>query len=229
MINGSGMDRRALLQRALLLAGATMLPGAAEALAATVAGGKRQLDEPRYALLTAVADTIVPRTDTPGAIDAGVPQNVDALLGAWASAKRRGELTAALDRIDQLARNQHQRSFAALTPVERAAVLAPHDAAALKPAPPTPPPAIPVGAAPTTVDPNYGKPKQEPVQTMADRMNPRYADPGYGKLKELIVVLFYYSEAALTHDLAYEHAPGAWEPSIPITPATRPWGGVGSI
>jgi len=108
-------------------------------------------------------------------------------------------------------------------------VLAPHDAAALKPAPATPPPAIPIGAAPTTVDPNYGRPKQEAAQSMMERMSPRYADPGYGKLKELIVLLFYYSEAALTHDLAYEHAPGQWQPSIPITPTTRPWGGVGNV
>lgn len=229
MMNGSGVDRRTLLQRALVLAGVAVLPGGAEALAAAVRSGKRQLEPARFALLTAVADTIIPKTDTPGAVDVGVPQNLDALLGTWASPKRRTDLIAALDRIDALAREKHQRGFAALSPADRMAVLAPHDAAALKTAPPTPPPAIPIGAAPTTVDPNYGKPKQEPAQTMMDRMSPRFADPGYGKLKELVVVLFYYSEAALTHDLAYEHAPGEWQPSIPITPATRPWGGVGGI
>jgi hypothetical protein len=229
MINASGMDRRALLQRALVLAGVAILPGGAEALAAAAAGDKRQLEPARYALLTAVADTIVPRTATPGALDAGVPEKLDALLGAWAAPKRRAELVGALDTIERLAQDKHQRGFAALTPAERAAVLGPHDAAALRPAPPTREPAVPVGAAPTTVDPNYGKPKQEPVQTMSQRMSPRFADAGYGKLKELVVVLFYYSEAALTHDLAYEHAPGAWQPSIPITAATRPSGGVGSI
>lgn len=229
MMNGSGMDRRSLLQRALVLAGVAVLPGGAEALAAAVKGGKRQLDASHFALLTAVADTIIPKTATPGAVDAGVPQNVDALLGSWAKATRREEIIGALDKIDALAREKHQRGFVALSPAERAAVLAPHDAAALKPAPPTPPPAIPVGAAPTTVDPNYSRPKQEPAQSLAARMSPRFADPGYGKLKELIVVLFYYSEAALTHDLAYEHSPGEWKPSVPITPSTRPWGGAGNV
>lgn len=229
MMDYAGMDRRTLLQRALLLAGVAVLPGGAEALAAAAKGGKRQLDPARYALLVALADTILPRTTTPGAVDAGVPQIVDALFGTWPSPSRKAELLGALDKIDQLAKQQGSRGFVALTPADRAVVLAPHDAAALKQAPATPPPAIPIGAAPTTVDPNYGKPKQEPAQSMKDRMSPKFADPGYGKLKELIVVTFYYSEAVLTHDLAYEHAPGEWQPSIPITPATRPWGGVGGI
>lgn len=205
MIQHSGMDRRGLLQRALVLAGVAVLPGGAEALAAAVAGGKRQLEPARYALLTAVADTIVPKTATPGAVEAGVPPVVDALLGAWAAPARRAELIGALDRIDGLARAKYQRGFAALTPAERAGVLTPYDVEALKPAP------------------------AGPAQNALDRMSPRYVEPGYGKLKELIVLVFYYSEAALTHDLAYEHAPGQWQPSIPITPGTRPWGGVGGI
>ena len=224
-----GMDRRALLQRAALLLGAAAMPGGAEALAAAISAGKRTLDAPRYAVLVALADTIIPKTATPGALDAGVPQTVDAMLGTWAAPARREAILGALDKIDALAQAQHQRGFAALTSAEREALLIPHDIAALKVAPPTPPPAIPVGAAPTTVDPNVGRPKQEPAQSLADRMSPRFADPGYGKLKELIVVGFYYSEPALTHDLAYEHAPGVWEPSMPITPATRPWGGAGLV
>jgi Gluconate 2-dehydrogenase subunit 3 len=222
-----GLNRRDLLQRAALLVGAAALPGGADALAAAVKAGARQLDAGRYAVLVALADTIVPKTDTPGALDANVPPQVDALIGTWASPERRTLLTGAIDAIDKAARDKHQRGFAALTPAEREAVLTPYDAAALKPAPVTPPPTIPVGAAPTTVDPHYGRPKQEPAQSMMDRYSPRFADPAYGKLKELIVVLYYYSEAALTHDLAYEHAPGEWRPSIPLTPTTRPWGGTG--
>lgn len=229
MMDGSGMDRRSLLQRALVLAGVAVLPGGAQALAAAAKSGKRQLEAGRYALLVAIADTIVPKTDTAGAIEAGVPEKIDALLGTWAAPGRKAEIVAAIDKIDALAREKHQRGFVALTPAERLAVLTPHDAAALKPAPPSPPPSIPVGPAPTTVDPNYSRPKQEPVQTMAQRMAPRFADPGYGKLKELVVVLYYISETGLTQELAYEHAPGEWQPSIPITPTTRPWGGLAPI
>lgn len=220
------VDRRSMLQQALLLVGAALVPGGAEALAAAAKSGKRQLGAPDYALLTALADTIVPKTDTPGAVEVGVPQTVDALLGTWASPARRTALLGALHKIDALAQAQHGKAFAALTVAEREAVLTPHDAAALK-APPKAPESttIALGAAPTPVDPNYGRTKQQPAQSTMERMAPRFADPGYGKLKELIVVSYYCTEAALTTELRYEHDPGAWEPSIPLTPTTRPWGG----
>ena len=221
------LDRRSLLQQALLLVGATVVPGSVEALAASAKSAKRQLDGPRYALLTALADTILPKTDTPGAVEVGVPQLVDALLGTWASPSRRAQILDALDRVDALSREKHQRPFADLDPVARLALLTPHDAAALKTvaAPPPPPPTVPVGAAPATVDPNHGRARQEPSQSVMERMAPRFADPGYGKLKELIVIGYYTTETALTQELVYEHNPGVWEPSTPITPDTRPWGG----
>ena len=50
-------------------------------------------------------------------------------------------------------------------------------------------------------------------------------DPGYAKLKELVITLYYLSEVGSTVELRYEHSPGAWEPSIPVTPETRAYGG----
>jgi hypothetical protein len=235
------MDRRSLLQRALLLAGAALTPGfTAEALAQAAAEAPQLLDAPRFALLTAVADTIVPRTDTPGAVDVGVPKTVDGLLRLWASPKRRAELIAALDAIDKLAIGQEKRGFARLTPARRHAVLSVHDAAALKP------PGAPLGAGavpPTPTDPNYGRAKQEPPQTdgsevgetkqegesLATMRGPPVADPGYQKLKELIVVLYYITEPALTQELRYEHSPGEWRPSVPVTAETRPSGGLAPV
>lgn len=235
------MDRRSLLQRALLLAGAALAPGlTVEALAQEAAEAPQLLDAPRFALLAAVADTIVPRTDTPGAVDVGVPKAVDGLLRLWASPERRAELIGALDTIDKLAVDQDKQGFARLTPARRHAVLSAYDAAALKPL------AAPLGAGavpPTPTDPNYGRAKQEPPQTdgeavgetkqegesIATMRGPPVADPAYQKLKELIVVSYYISEPALTQELRYEHAPGEWRPSIPVTAETRPWGGLGPV
>lgn len=220
------MDRRALLQRAFVLAGATLASGASlPALAQEAA--PQLLDQKQFALLSAVADTIVPTTETPGASDVGVPKLVDGLLRNWASPGRRADLIAAMEKIDALAVKEKQKSFTALTPADRLALLTPHDAAALKHAPPPAPPAISVGTAPTTFDPKVGRAKQEPVQPRSIMDGPLFVDPGYGKLKELIVVLYYYSEPALTKELTYEHSPGEWKPSIPLTPETRASGGFG--
>ena len=200
----TSLDRRALLQRMALLLGATAIP--AEAFAAAKARArKRFLASAQYALMSAVVDTILPATDTPGALAAGVPARLDGMLGSWASEKTRADVTAALGRIDAAAKAQKQKSFAALSVTDRAAVLRPHDAAALKAVPP------PTGA-----------PKLNFFTAAA-----YVADPGYHRIKDLVISLYYYSEIGTSKELAYEHNPGTFQPSIKLTPQSRPFLGVG--
>jgi hypothetical protein len=157
------------------------------------------------------------------------------LVGVWANPEHKAEIIAAIDKIDSEARAKQGKGFAALSPAERATFLTPYDIAALKTPPAGPPPApaapstLSVGKTATTVDPNYGKPKQEAAVPITRQMAPRVTDPGYNRVKELIVVLYYISEVALTQELTYEHAPGEWQPSIPVTPATRQSGGIAPI
>jgi len=204
MLDSLELDRRGMLGRMAALIGATAAGAISPAvLAKAAAGTKRFLDAPTYSLLTAVTDTIVPRTDTPGAVDVGVPATVDALLLNWASGERRYELSQALSRIDAKARSQQGKGFAELAPDARHALLEAHDVEALKPAP--------------------GKSALTGLAAMM--AGPSVVDRGYAKLKELIVLAYYMSEPALTQELTYEHAPGEWQPSIPVTPQTRPAGG----
>lgn len=199
------MERREMLMRALFLVGAASAASVSgPALAKLAARPKPYLDAPVFSLLSAVADTIVPRTDTPGAIDARVPANCDALLVNWASGERRYQLTQALARIDAAALQQKGKAFAELDPETRHDLLAAHDIAALKPVPRT----------------------KQATGFASLSAEPSIVDPGYGKLKELIVVLYYYSKEALTTELAYEHSPGGWTASVKVTPETRPGGGI---
>lgn len=197
------LHRRTLLAGIAALVGAAALP--AEALAAPAAGAKRFLDKPRFALLGAVADTIMPATDTPGALAAEVPARLDGLLANWASAKTRAVLTGALERIDAEARAQKGKPFAALPAADREAVLRPHDLAALAKVPPPAdaPPANPY---------NQGS---------------WVANPGYLALKGLVLGLYYYSPVATETELPYEHVPGKWQPSVKLTPTSRPFLGNG--
>lgn len=175
------IGRRHLLQSVLALAGVVT---ATPTLAKALFEGPASLLAESQGLLTAVADTLVPETDTPGAAQAGVPVQFDKLLANWASAKRREDLLAALGAIDARAREAHGLSFAVLNGAQRFDVLSAHDKASA-------------------------------------------ADPGYARLKSLLVTLYYLSEVGATVELRYEHAPGAWEPSIPVTPETRNYGGPG--
>ena len=49
------------------------------------------------------------------------------------------------------------------------------------------------------------------------------SDPVYKKFKELVLTLFYSSEAGATKELRYELIPGKWEPGIEMAPDTRAW------
>ncbi len=197
------MDRRALMQRLALLLGASALP--ADALAAVAAKRKRFLPPASYALLTAVADTILPTTDTPGAVAARVPAKLDGMLATWASPATRKAVADALGRIDAAALAMKKKGFVALSPVDRAAVLRPHDAAALKNVPPPP-----------------GAPKTNFFSQAVF-----VKDQGYLKIKDLVINLYYYSELGSANELEYIHAPGKFQPSIKLTPASRPYLGIG--
>ena len=52
-----------------------------------------------------------------------------------------------------------------------------------------------------------------------------FASNGWGwrKLKELILIAYYWSEIGATQELRYELAPGVWEAKVPIGPDTRAW------
>jgi hypothetical protein len=201
------MDRREMLQRAMLIvAGSTIAMGSA-GWAAEPKRAVAGLTAAQFSICSAVADTIVPRTDTPGAVDVGVPKLFDALLRDWASPAHRAALVGALEAINASAREQAKKGFAELSPDERTAFLTPYDVNALK--------AVPRTDGKTGLAAMFGEPS--------------VVAPGYAKLKELIVILYYYSEPALTQELPYEHAPGKWQPSIPVTPETRSAGGPGAI
>jgi hypothetical protein len=66
-----------------VLAAGAMVP----ALEAQIAAPRsaKNLSPEDLALVTLVVDLIIPRTDTPGAADAGVPYNIDRLIGQRAS------------------------------------------------------------------------------------------------------------------------------------------------
>jgi gluconate 2-dehydrogenase gamma chain len=202
------MDRRALMARAMQLLGATVVVGGTAGLAgckqADVKG--KPMDAEQLALLGAIADTIIPVTDTPGAVGVGVPKKLDAMLVDWASPERRTELMGAMDEIDELAKSASGKGFAALDSAKRKELLLAHDAQAVKPGPP---------------------PKIKPTGLAAMVGGTPTMNPAYVKLKELIINLYYSSEIASTKELVFEPVPGKYVASLKVTPETRPFAGLG--
>ena len=195
------MDRRELIGGLAALLGVAALPG--DVLAAAKVSAKRFLEPAPFALLRAVADTLIPQTDTPGAVAAGVPETFDGLLANWAAPKTRTILTTALSQIDAAAQSSEGKPFVALSPERRKAMLSAYDLAILTA--------------------NKGKDGPDAIRTFFGSGSD--ADPGYARLKTLLVTLYYSSEIGLTQELIYEHVPGPFVASMKITPQTRPFTG----
>ena len=101
------MQRREVLR---LLAGsavaaalAPLAPSERLALGASLHAESRAgdaLDQPQRALVSELADTILPRTESPGALDAGVPEFIDRMLAWWHTGAERDQFLQGLRAIE---------------------------------------------------------------------------------------------------------------------------------
>lgn len=119
------MNRRDLLRRAALLVGGAAI---VSPIALVADARPRFFSSTQYALLEETADRIIPRTDTPGARDAGVPAALDVLMATWASRERQQQFRVLLEQVDRSAR-EHGDALLALDPARRAEVLVAFDKA----------------------------------------------------------------------------------------------------
>ena len=125
--------RRAALMRLGALCGLTGLADlglVADALAAApVAAAAPALLSPAELQLTGVlAELVIPRTETPGALDVGAHRTVDHLLAVCAEAPAQAAYKAGLARIDAAARAGGGKGFAALPAARQIALLRALDA-----------------------------------------------------------------------------------------------------
>ena len=68
----------------------------------------RALTPAQYEIVVQAAERIIPRTDTPGATDAGVADFIDVMLADWYGAAERDRFTTGLSELDARARAMHE-------------------------------------------------------------------------------------------------------------------------
>jgi hypothetical protein len=128
------LSRRQVLAHSLAWLGTAMTvtqwQSLSEAAAAHPESDALFLDRRRFATLTAAVDTLVPRTDTPGALDANVHRFIDRLLAEWAAPERQAEWFDGLAEFDGLAQAAGADSFAGSTGEQQLALLQSLDDAA---------------------------------------------------------------------------------------------------
>ncbi len=122
------VDRRALLRAAILLVGGSLAGVPGELLAQDPTERTGFFTPAQFATLAETADTIIPRTDTPGAKDAGVPAAFDGLMTNWASDERKAEMKGLIDDIDRRAYAVGKTNLAGLSAAKRLELIRAYDA-----------------------------------------------------------------------------------------------------
>jgi hypothetical protein len=121
------LDRRELLAGAAALLGAEIAAPLARALAADSVPGftasQAQFTPDQRTLVAAISERIIPTTDTPGAIAAGVPAFIEMMLADWYAPQDRDNFLNGMGVLNGYSWTQHEKPFAALTPDLQDAIL----------------------------------------------------------------------------------------------------------
>ncbi len=98
------ISRRDAIKSLIISVGGTSLLsacGGQVSLGSITPGSTRRFySEREMALVSRVSDLLIPRTETPGAIDVGVPQFLDQLMTEWANSETQAEHRAGLALLD---------------------------------------------------------------------------------------------------------------------------------
>jgi len=192
-----GLNRRAALRSLALIAGTAVsascqraLESGADLSAPPVQGS---LSEDQLRVVAQLAELIIPETDTPGAIAAGVPAFIHQIVIDWYTPAEQQIFLDGLGELDANADRHWGASFHTLEPGQQARVLAEME-----------PPSEGAMSAIT------------PPGAAGDL-------PFYMKLKELTVLGYYTSELAARTELDYQPVPGHYDGDARFDDIGRQW------
>ena len=189
------LTRREALKRVAWLMGGTLSASAILAIqkgySATAPAGKKPsiLTPPQMSIVSAVSEVMIPRTDTPGAIDVGVPGFIDLMLEEVYTQRAREHYLAGLADFDAAAHTEQGKEFLALEPTHQVALVRRfHDAAVIE-------------------------------DQRSDRPREDLQRPFILMTKELTLLGFFTSEAGATQVLQYVAVPGSYHACLPVEQA----------
>ncbi len=185
------MQRRELLKLSMTLLGATAGASVSRALLAGEvlhAGSATGVFNPvQRKAVELLSEMIIPTTDTPGAITAGVPDFIASIVGDWYKPNEREIFMQGLVALDEYCAGNGGRPFVESDEATRIAALQAQEAAAA----------------------GYKAPQQARLKMPDEDENA----PFFKRLKELVVLGYYTSEVGATQELAYLPMPGYYNGS----------------
>ena len=200
------MNRRDFLQAAAVLLGTSAIAPSAlsREQRAFIAAGPDFVERSinfftplQRALVSAVAETTIPATDTPGAIDAGVPHFIELTVAEWFTEAERQRFSAGLEDLAKRAETQHGEAFPNLSEAARIDLL-------------------------ETLESESGDADWYQQGKALDNRFDSDA-PFICQVKELTAVGFFLSKVGATQVLRHNHFPGRFEGEIPLAEDDTSW------
>jgi gluconate 2-dehydrogenase gamma chain len=198
------MNRREVIQRASMILGYAITGPALTGILNGCKAAPEQTFVPQFftneqaSLITALTEIIIPRTDTPGAIDAGVPMFIDRMLKEVYPKESQETFLKNLEAFDAGARKAHGNAFLGCSNNEQIAYFKKeHDAALQNRA-----------SARSSGWWNAGVNDSKPFIL---------------ELKELTLLGFFTSEPGATQVLQYKQVPGPYKGCVPLKDVGKAW------
>jgi gluconate 2-dehydrogenase gamma chain len=240
MSDGNDITRREALARTAMLLGGTLA-------ASTIAGAQsstawltpssswaaKTLSAEQLELVATMAEHIIPRTDTPGARDAGVERFVDSILTDYYAAAERQRFVAGLAEIDARAQQAHGAPFMKTTKAQQISLLTALDRESY------PPQEVLAKAEPLSSErqrmrdslarqastgPTISDPTRAAADAATDPIARRELEKGwfFRRMKELTLLGYYTSEAGATKELKVNPM-GIYRGDIPYRSIGHSW------
>lgn len=190
------MERREILKAMSVSLGASMaLPESIFArLAEPFDPNDLTFFRPRErAQVAMIAEAIIPRTDTPGAIDAGVPGWIEIIVQDCLEPRDQEIIVTGLVDLMRRCQKQHGKDIGQLTPEQQVAFLNQMHADTLA--------------------------EKNEARKAGQRPRPTFLE----QFKDLVKFCFASSEIGATEAFEFIYVPGQWIPSMPLKPGQKAW------
>jgi hypothetical protein len=194
------LNRRELLAQLALVTGSALASPFAQAALKGAALHTRPkasaLSPAQRHMVEQLAELILPKTDTPGAIGAGVPAFIDQIVTLWYTPTEQRIFLEGLAALDADCRQNGGKPFTTCSPEQQSAALTRAE----------------------TLSASYHSRNQGKIRTA-----PEEDTPFFYKLKLLTVLGYYTSELGAQQELSYNPVPGHYDGDLNFDQLGRQW------
>jgi len=154
------------------------------------------LDDAQRKIIAAMAEVVIPRTDTPGAIDAGVPRYIELMAADWFNDQEKAIFEAGLKDMQTRIPEQYGQSFEQLDSQQQLEIMEAMEKAA----------------------------SESPWYEFGNVQRDFISDaPFICQVKELTVWGFFTSEKGAKQVLRYDPMPMKFDGELPLSPDDSTW------